>query len=238
MSFSGNACGGSARGGDADGGGATGGNATGGNATGGGAFGGNAFGGSATGGNATGGNATGGNATGGSAYSPSTPSGGSLSPLPPVRYLRLWGNLNLETELTSGGAIKIYSSSINLSRPREFDSTDVRFMSDSDMLFRVGIRIWDNKLAFNTKLGGDWGKRIELPLANWFRKSNATLVVHDHGNVFELTIDGKYVYAFPKRSKKNVKSIRYETWESSHNPCLERTLEVSYYTNTSLWAEI
>ena len=87
---------------------------------------------------------------------------------------------------------------------------------DGHVVFHLSIRRTEGKIILNTKpANGQWGPEVRLTLEGRFKeKDEATILIHDQGEGYEIFIDWTHVYWFEKRIKETApKAIHYGLYD-------------------------
>lgn len=119
----------------------------------------------------------------------------------------------LKTDFKADGIVVFQSSTLDLkaNNTTTIDNVAVNLLSgDNDFLIHVSFRRAENAIVFNSMAaGGGWGAEERVPLAGKFVGPNNTVTICDHGDRFQILIDGHTVKYYNKRIAKNAKNISY-----------------------------
>lgn len=112
------------------------------------------------------------------------------------------------------------------------DMTQISIMdADNDTIFHISIRRAQGQIIFNAKIGGSWGEEERINIAHRFdSEDGATILIHDQGEGFEVSIDWVHAIWFAKRVQgKTAQSIRYELGNKEGTSVFSDDLEVRTY---------
>jgi hypothetical protein len=135
--------------------------------------------------------------------------------LPPKATLELGHSLPFKQQLGRDSVIIVKSPMVDLTLPsaRGSDMTQLSITNmDGDVVFHISIRRTQGVIIFNTKpASGQWGPEVKVSLERRFKeKDEATILIHDEGEGYEIFIDWTHVHWFEKRIKATApKAIHY-----------------------------
>lgn len=160
----------------------------------------------------------------------------SLTPIRPKRpraNLPLHGSRRFQQTLKADSVILLESSSVDPVKPDDgVDMTQISIMdAENDTIFHISIRRAQGQIVFNAKIGGSWGEEERINIARRFdSEDGATILIHDQGEGFEVSIDWVHAIWFAKRAQgKAAQSIRYELGNKEGTSVLSDDLEVRTY---------
>ncbi|KAJ5253116.1 hypothetical protein N7489_003526 [Penicillium chrysogenum] len=154
-------------------------------------------------------------------------------PRRPRANLPLHGSLQFQQTLKADSVILIESSSVDPVKPDDgVDMTQISIMDGkNDIIFHISIRRAQGQIIFNSKLGGSWGEEERIDIARRFHSEDgATILIHDQGEGFEVSIDWVHAIWFAKRAQGTTpQSIQYDLWNKEGTTALSEDLEVRTY---------
>jgi hypothetical protein len=112
------------------------------------------------------------------------------------------------------------------------DMTQISIIdAKNDIIFHISIRRGQGQIIFNSKLGGSWGEEERVDMARRFdNEDGATILIHDQGEGFGVSIDWVHAIWFAKRAQGTTpKSIQYDLWNKVGTSALSEDLEVRTY---------
>ncbi|KAJ5173461.1 uncharacterized protein N7500_001392 [Penicillium coprophilum] len=154
-------------------------------------------------------------------------------PKRPRANLPLYGNLRFQQTLKTDSVILLESSSVDPIKPDDgVDMTQISIMdAEKDIILHISIRRAQGEIIFNAKIGGSWGpeKRIDID-RRFSSKDGATILIHDQGEGFEVSIDWVHAIWFEKRAQgRTPQSIQYDIHSKDGTSALSEDLEVRTY---------
>ncbi|CAI7673953.1 unnamed protein product [Penicillium viridicatum] len=154
-------------------------------------------------------------------------------PKRPRANLPLHGSLRFQQTLKADSVILLESSSVDPVKPDDgLDMTQISIMdAENDTIFHISIRRTQGQIIFNAKIGGSWGEEERINISRRFdSEDGATILIHDQGEGFEVSIDWVHAIWFAKRAQgKAAQSIRYELANEEGTSVLSDYLEVRTY---------
>jgi hypothetical protein len=135
--------------------------------------------------------------------------------LPPKATLELGYSLPFKQQLGTDSVIIVKSPTVDLTLPstRGSDMTQLSITNEAgDTVFHISIRRTQGVIIFNAKpASGQWGPEVKVPLERRFKENDeATILIHDQGEGYEIFTDWTHVQWFEKRIKATVpKAIHY-----------------------------
>ncbi|KAJ5200889.1 hypothetical protein N7449_005692 [Penicillium cf. viridicatum] len=154
-------------------------------------------------------------------------------PKRPRANLPLHGSLRFQQTLKADSVILLESSSVDPVKPDDgIDMTQISIMdAENDTIFHISIRRAQGQIIFNAKIGGSWGEEERINITRRFdSEDGATILIHDQGEGFEVSIDWVHAIWFAKRAQgKAAQSIRYELGNKEGTSVLSDDLEVRTY---------
>ena len=117
--------------------------------------------------------------------------------------LQLNQTVALPTSLSNNQATFV-SSTLDLTKPAAFDNTSLNLLNNlGDFLLHLSFRRFDDDVVLNSRTAaGSWGTEVHIPgLERTFgpNLTQATVVVKDIGNAWQIFINGNYLNTFNKR---------------------------------------
>jgi hypothetical protein len=112
------------------------------------------------------------------------------------------------------------------------DMTQISITDESnDIILHVSIRRRQGEIIFNSKLGGSWGKEEKIAIDHRFdNEDGSTILIHDQGKGFEISIDWVHAIWFGKRAEdRTAQSISYGLADEQGTSTLADDLEVRTY---------
>ena len=154
-------------------------------------------------------------------------------PKRPKANLPLYGSLRFPRILKADSVILLESSSVDLSTPdSKIDMTQISIKdANDDTIFHISIRRGQGEIIFNSKLDGSWGEEERIPIGSRFEnEEGATILIHDQGNGYEVSIDWVHALWFAKRADgRTAQSIWYGLGDKQGTSTLSEDLEVRTY---------
>ncbi|CAG7929405.1 unnamed protein product [Penicillium olsonii] len=154
-------------------------------------------------------------------------------PKRPKANLPLYGSLRFPRILKADSVILLESSSVGLSTPdSKIDMTQISIKdANDDTIFHISIRRGQGEIIFNSKLDGSWGEEERIPIGSRFEnEEGATILIHDQGNGYEVSIDWVHALWFAKRADgRTAQSIWYGLGDKQGTSTLSEDLEVRTY---------
>lgn len=112
------------------------------------------------------------------------------------------------------------------------DMTQISIMdAENDTIFHISIRRAQGQIIFNAKFGGSWGEEERIDIDRRFNSEDgATILIHDQGDGFEVSIDWVHAIWFAKRAHgRTPQSIWYDIGNKEGTSALSEDLEVRTY---------
>ncbi|KAF8465530.1 galectin [Kalaharituber pfeilii] len=114
--------------------------------------------------------------------------------------------IKLSSPFKADGIITFQSPYVNL-KPSPtgtdlLDNTNLNLLSSKDdILLQFSVRRTENAIVFNSRRhGAGWGQEESIQLAGAFTSSGkTTITAYDHGDRYQILIDGRTVKTFNKR---------------------------------------
>lgn len=154
-------------------------------------------------------------------------------PKRPRANLSLHGNLPFRQVLKADSVILLESSGVDLSIPdTPIDMTQISLLdAKGDTIFHISIRRAQSEIIFNAKIDGSWGVEEVISIGNRFgSEEGATILIHDQGEGFEVSIDWVHALWFAKRAEgQSAQSIWYDLGDKDGTSTLSDDLEVRTY---------
>ncbi|KAJ5780085.1 hypothetical protein N7457_005245 [Penicillium paradoxum] len=154
-------------------------------------------------------------------------------PKRPRANLSLHGSLRFQQTLKADSVILLESSSMDPVKPSEgIDMTQISITdSEKDTIFHISIRRGQGQIVFNSKIGGSWGEEQRIDIDRRFdSEDGATILIHDQGDGFEVSIDWVHAIWFAKRVKdRTPQTIWYDLGDKNGTSILSEDLEVRTY---------
>ncbi|CAG8152817.1 unnamed protein product [Penicillium nalgiovense] len=137
--------------------------------------------------------------------------------------------------LKADSVILIGSSIVDPVKPDDgIDMTQISIMdANYDTIFHISIRRAQGQVICNSKLGGSWGEEERIDIARRFDgEDRATILIHDQGEGFQVSIDWVHAIWFAKRAQGTTpQSIQYDLWNKEGTSALSEDLEVRTYSS-------
>ncbi|KAJ5375867.1 hypothetical protein N7517_007873 [Penicillium concentricum] len=150
-----------------------------------------------------------------------------------LENLPLHGSLRFQQTLKADSVILLDSSSVDPVKPDDgIDMTQILIMdAENDLMFHISIRRVQGQIIFNAKIGGSWGPEEPIDIDRRFNsKDGATILIHDQGEGFEVSIDWIHAIWFAKRAQgRTPESIQYDISNKDGTSALSEDLEVRTY---------
>ncbi|KAJ5784169.1 uncharacterized protein N7518_009846 [Penicillium psychrosexuale] len=153
-------------------------------------------------------------------------------PKRPRANLPLHSSLKFQQTLKADSVILLESSSVDLVQSNGIDMTQISIMdAENDIIFHLSIRRAQDEIIFNSKLGGSWGEEERVDIDDRFESEDgATILIHDQGEGFEVSINWVHAIWFGKRAKgRTPQSISYDLGDKEGTSALSEYLEVRTY---------
>ncbi|KGO51768.1 Concanavalin A-like lectin/glucanases superfamily [Penicillium expansum] len=154
-------------------------------------------------------------------------------PKRPRANLPLHGILRFQQTLKADSVILLESSSVDPVKPDNgIDMTQISIMdAENDTIFHISIRRAQGQIIFNAKFGGSWGEEERIDIDRRFNSEDgATILIHDQGDGFEVSIDWVHAIWFAKRAHgRTPQSIWYDIGNKEGTSALSEDLEVRTY---------
>lgn len=115
------------------------------------------------------------------------------------------------------------------------NNTSLNFLDDNgDIIFHIGFRRHENAIVFNCRRGDQWLREERTRFANKLDGQNHTVAVFDHGNSYQVLINGSTAYYFKKQLSGKATSLQY-LLDAGQVPMFSDPILVETYTN---WAAL
>ncbi|CAI7654190.1 unnamed protein product [Penicillium glandicola] len=154
-------------------------------------------------------------------------------PKRPRANLPLHGSLRFPQSLKADSVILLESSSVDPVKPDVgIDMTQISIKdAENDIIFHISIRRAQGQIIFNAQLSGSWGEEERINLDRRFgSEDGATILIHDQGEGFEISIDWVHAIWFAKRAHgRTPQSILYDIGDKEGTSTLSEDLEVRTY---------
>ncbi|EYE94763.1 Galectin-3 [Aspergillus ruber CBS 135680] len=137
---------------------------------------------------------------------------------------------SLDSPLKRDSLVLLHSRQLNLRPEPEvyIDNTNVNFYNDEgDNLLHISFRRVEKEIVFNSgPVGGDWGDEERVDLPGVFFRDDSYVIVYDHGDRYQILIDGRTVHYFTKRQGGEGTSVGYSVNDGTVSPIFSSTLGV------------
>ncbi|KAJ5541865.1 hypothetical protein N7461_007868 [Penicillium sp. DV-2018c] len=154
-------------------------------------------------------------------------------PKRPRANLPLHGSLRFPQALKTDSVILLESTSVDPVKPDiGIDMTQISIHdAGNDTIFHISIRRRQGQIIFNAKISGSWGQEERIDLEGRFgSEDGATILIHDQGDGFEVSINWVHAIWFAKRAKGSTpQSISYGLGAQDGTSILSEDLEVRTY---------
>ncbi|KAK2785870.1 hypothetical protein FQN52_009208 [Onygenales sp. PD_12] len=153
-------------------------------------------------------------------------------PPAPSAGLPLGQSINLKTEFNADSILIFDSNSVDLNQIQTdtIDNTQLTFHNGKDVLFLISFRRAEGQIVFNTNVGGKWGAEERVDLGGKLKGSSTSIMVHDQGTGFEVSIDWVHAAWFAKRDARPIKSVSYGV-NKGQKSVLASVLKVSAHSS-------
>ena len=146
------------------------------------------------------------------------------------QYISLNSRTHLSLPLTKDSLVILHSQELNL-RPEHqvrLDNTSINFYNEEgDNLLHISFRRVRNQIVFNSRLvSSDWGQEEKVALSGIFLRDDTYIVVYDHGDRYQILIDGRTVHYFTKRKRGDGIEVGYLINDGMKYPIFSHTLVV------------
>ncbi|KAF8460917.1 galectin [Kalaharituber pfeilii] len=134
--------------------------------------------------------------------------------MPAFYLLKLGGALTLSNAVQADGIVIFQSAFVDVRSCPVGDNTSFNLLNRSgDCLLHITFRRPKNVIVFNARRhDGGWGSQESIPLAGAFKTDGlATVTVYDHGDRYQILIDGRTVHYFQKRFHDAATQVSYGT---------------------------
>jgi tyrosinase len=106
---------------------------------------------------------------------------------------------------------------VDLVKPDDgIDMTQISIIdAETDTIFHLSIRWAQGQIDFKAKFGGWWGEEERINIDHRFdSEDGATILIHDQGDGFEVSIDWVHAVWFAQRAQdsRTLLSIWYDIW--------------------------
>lgn len=146
------------------------------------------------------------------------------------QYVSLNERTPLSSPLTNDSLVILHSQQLNLTpEPQAYiDNTNVNFYNeDGDNILHISFRRVEEEIVFNTAPeGSNWDQEERVALPGVLLRNDTYVVVYDHGDRYQILIDGRTVHHFTKRYGGDGVEVGYDVNEYTQNPIFSYTLDV------------
>lgn len=103
--------------------------------------------------------------------------------------------------------------------------------ANNDIILHISIRRVQGQIIFNSKIGGSWGEEERIEIDRRFEnEEGATILIHDQGEGFEVSLDWIHAIWFDKRVKGSTpQTIWYDLGDKEGTSIFSEDLEVRTY---------
>ncbi|OQD96201.1 hypothetical protein PENVUL_c096G02586 [Penicillium vulpinum] len=154
-------------------------------------------------------------------------------PKRPRANLALHSSLRFQQTLKADSVILIESSSVDPVKPNDgIDMTQISITdAENDTIFHISIRRAQGQIIFNSRLGGSWGEEERIDIGRRLdNEDGATILIHDQGEGFEVSINWVHAIWFAKRVQgRTPESIWYDIRNKEGTSALSEDLEIRTY---------
>ena len=145
------------------------------------------------------------------------------------QYLGLNTRTQLSSPLTAGGLVILHSPQLFPTPEHDayIDNTNVNFYNaGGNNILHISFRRAEQQIVFNTAPEGyNWEQEERVALPE-LRSNNTFIIVYDHGNRYQIIINGRTVHYFNKRYGGQGLEVSYEVNEYTKNSFFSDTLNV------------
>ncbi|KAF8462400.1 concanavalin A-like lectin/glucanase domain-containing protein [Kalaharituber pfeilii] len=113
------------------------------------------------------------------------------------------------------GIIIFQSPSVDLrttdtSTAGTMDCSSLNLLNHSgDILLHISFRRQENAIVFNTRRNGNWESEERVVLTSVTSGRVTNVMVYDHGNRYQILIDGRTAHYFNKRYQEPAMQVHY-----------------------------
>ena len=146
------------------------------------------------------------------------------------QYVSLSQRTPLSSPLTKDSLVILHSQQLNPTpEPHAYiDNTNVNFYNEGgDNILHISFRRVEKQIVFNTAPeGNNWEQEERVDLPGVLLRNDTYVIVYDHGDRYQILIDGRTVHHFTKRYGGDGVEVGYDVNEYTQNPIFSHTLGV------------
>ena len=145
-------------------------------------------------------------------------------------YVSLNERIGLSSPLTNDSLVILHSQELNPTPEPQahIDNTNVNFYNEEgNNILHISFRRVEKQIVFNTAPDGvSWEREERVGLSDVLLRNDTFIVVYDHGDRYQILVDGRTVHHFNKRYGGEGVEVSYEVNKYTQNPIFSHTIDV------------